>query len=300
MKIYDRKGSFIDKHWNRLLVLPTIIYLGIFAFGSFFLVLFLSFTDISFKGELAGFKFVGLENYAYMFRDSILHTSIKNTILFVSLAVTSEMLLGLGMALLLNQDIKGKRIYRSLFLIPMMTTPIIVGNIWKLMYNSEFGLINILLNQLGVVDKPIPFLGNPDIALFALVLVDVWEWTPFVMLILLAGLQALPSAPYEAAMIDGAGSWYIFRRITLPMLAPILLVAFLLRFMDALKIFDVFYITTFGGPGLSTEVIGLTIYKETFKRLNVGYAASITVLVLFVVIIISNLLFVVIRKVLKR
>jgi multiple sugar transport system permease protein len=294
------KTPFIEKHWNKLLVLPTVVYLGIFAFASFGLVVFLSLTDISFKGEIAGFNFVFAENYIKALTDPIFQTSLKNTAIFVCIAVPIEMLLGLGIALMLNQDIKGKRFFRSLFLLPLMTTPIVVGNIWRLMYNSEFGLINYILTSIGILSKPIPVLGQPETALFGIILIDIWEWTPFVMLIILSGLQALPTAPYEAALVDGASSLQIFRRITLPMLTPTLIVALLLRLMDAIKIFDVVYITTFGGPGLSTEIIGLTIYKEAFRKLNLGYASALTVIVLFVVIIVSNIILMIINKLTKR
>jgi multiple sugar transport system permease protein len=294
------KTPFIEKHWNKLLVLPTVVYLGIFAFASFGLVVFLSLTDISFKGEIAGFNFVFAENYIKALTDPIFQTSLKNTAILVCIAVPIEMLLGLGIALMLNQDIKGKRFFRSLFLLPLMTTPIVVGNIWRLMYNSEFGLINYILTSIGILSKPIPVLGQPETALFGIILIDIWEWTPFVMLIILSGLQALPTAPYEAALVDGASSLQIFRRITLPMLTPTLIVALLLRLMDAIKIFDVVYITTFGGPGLSTEIIGLTIYKEAFRKLNLGYASALTVIVLFVVIIVSNIILMIINKLTKR
>jgi len=294
------KTPFIEKHWNKLLVLPTVVYLGIFAFASFGLVVFLSLTDISFKGEIAGFNFVFAKNYIKALTDPIFQTSLKNTAILVCIAVPIEMLLGLGIALMLNQDIKGKRFFRSLFLLPLMTTPIVVGNIWRLMYNSEFGLINYILTSIGILNKPIPVLGQPETALFGIILIDIWEWTPFVMLIILSGLQALPTAPYEAALVDGASSLQIFRRITLPMLTPTLIVALLLRLMDAIKIFDVVYITTFGGPGLSTEIIGLTIYKEAFRKLNLGYASALTVIVLFVVIIVSNIILMIINKLTKR
>jgi len=294
------KISFVEKYWDKLLVLPTIVYLGIFAFGSFGLVLFLSLTDMSFKGEIAGFNFIFAENYIKVFADPIFQTSLKNTAILVCVAVPIEMLLGLGMALMLNQDIKGRRFFRLLFLLPLMTTPIVVGNIWRLMYNSEFGLINYILISTGILNKPVPILGQPETALFGIILIDIWEWTPFVMLILLSGLQALPTAPYEAALVDGASSLQIFKRITLPMLTPTLLVALLLRLMDAIKIFDVVYITTFGGPGLSTEIIGLTIYKEAFRKLNLGYASAMTVVVLFIVIILSNVIIMAINKLMRR
>ncbi|MEM1510729.1 MAG: sugar ABC transporter permease [Thermofilaceae archaeon] len=294
------KSSSIERHWNKLLILPTMIYLGIFAFGSFGLVLFLSFTNIAFRGEISRFDIIGVENYAKAIMDPTFLTALKNTFILAGVAVPVEMLLGLGIALMLNQDIKGRRILRSLFILPMITTPIVVGNMWRLMYNSEFGLINYVLMSWGILSKPVPFLGLPETALWAIILVDIWQWTPFTTLIILAGLQALPTAPYEAALVDGASSWQIFRKITLPMLVPTLLIAFLLRFMDAIKIFDIVYITTFGGPGLSTEIVGLTIYKEAFKKLNLGYASALTVLVLFIVIILSNIVLMIINKIMRR
>lgn len=295
--IRGRGPSFVERNFPRLLVLPVMIYLAVFIFLPFGIVIYLSLGEMPFGTSLASLRFAGATNYIQMFFDEIFHIALLNTAIFVSVAVTIELLLGLGLALLLNMELKARGLWRTLLLIPMITTPIVIGNAWRLLYNSEYGALNAILMSLGLIEHPIAFLGNAATALPSLILVDIWQWTPFMMLIILAGLQALPTAPYEAALIDGASRLTIFRKITIPMLMPAIVVAVLLRFMDAFaRTFDIFYITTFGGPGTATEVVGLYIYKVAFRELDLGYAAALTVVMLFLVIGLCNILLSAIEK----
>ncbi|MBS7649707.1 sugar ABC transporter permease, partial [Candidatus Bathyarchaeota archaeon] len=184
------------------------------------------------------------------------------TLKFVSIAVALEFTLGFILALILNQDIRGGRIYRFICILPMMLMPTIIGFIWKFLYHGDIGLINYVLSFLGIQRRP--WLGNADTAMYAIILTDVWQWTPFCFLVLLAGLQSLPIEPFEAAKIDGASRWLIFKNITIPLLKPSIIVALLFRTIDSFKIFDLIYVMTHGGPGNATMVMSLYIYRWAF------------------------------------
>lgn len=209
------------------------------------------------------------------------------TVVFTLVAVGVEMCLGFGLALLFNREFKGKSIIFPIILIPMITTPIVVGLIWRYMYNGEFGLVSWILQVFGVDQYAV--LSNPATALPAVIFVDVWHWTPFVFLLCLARLRALPTSPYEAAEIDGASSWQTLKWITFPMMRSVLLIALLLRTMDAFKIFDEIFLMTQGGPGDATEMLSLEVYRQTFRYFNMGKGAALAIVMLVVIIIISQI-----------
>jgi multiple sugar transport system permease protein len=200
-----------------------------------------------------------------------------------------ELGLGLALALLLDSQIRARWLWRSLFLLPMILPPVVVGVIWRLIYNPNFGVLNGALQLFGVDTTQLTWLADPSVALLSIILVDVWEWTPFVFLILLAGLQAIPEEPYEAARMDGSSGWQTFRHITLPLLRPAILVAVLLRTMDLLRIFDQVFILTQGGPGGVTETISLYIYKTAFRFFDFGYAAAMSLALLLVTVVLSQI-----------
>jgi multiple sugar transport system permease protein len=236
----------------------------------------------------AGETFVGLENFLRLLRDPFFFQSLGQTFLFMIGALTLEFLLGLSLALLLDSEIRARGLWRTLFLLPMILPPVVVGVIWRLIYNPSFGVLNGALQLLGVDTARLTWLADPSVALAAIVVVDVWEWTPFVFLILLAGLQAIPEEPYEAARIDGSSAWQTFRHVTLPLLAPAILVALLLRTMDLLRIFDQVFILTQGGPGFATETISLYIYKTAFRFFDFGYAAAMSLVLLVATLVVSR------------
>lgn len=240
-------------------------------------------------------SFVGPRNYFFLFfEDKDFWHSLRITLFFTAVTVSLEFVLGLGVALLFHRHIWGKRVWMSCLILPMVITPTIISLIWKLMLNTEYGVLNFILSQLGL--GKINWLG-PKEAFWSLILVDVWEWTPFIALILYAGLQALPQEPYEAAVVDGANPRQIFFYLTLPLLKPMIIIALLLRSIDALKMFDVVYGLTQGGPGNATELMSLHIYRLGFRHTNwIGRASANAVILLFL----STLLTTVLLRTLRR
>lgn len=240
-------------------------------------------------------QFVGLDNFARLFRDSNLHTSLRVTLVFVASTVTVEMILGFGLALLLNREIRGKNVLRAIMTLPLFATPVAVGYLGITMYYEQNGPINSLIRALG--GDIIPWLSDPFWALVAVIIVDVWQWAPFVFLVSLAALQGLPRDLYEAAEVDGASGFQLFRHITLPLMTPILWLILLLRLVEAFKIFDIPISLTLGGPGRATEVYSLFTYRTALRFFNHGYAAAQGFLLLFIVMLIVSLLFGRIREV---
>jgi len=228
----------------------------------------------------------GLANFKRLSMDSFFWSAMAHTLIYAVAALLVEFFLGLGLALLLNSNIRGRRFFRATLLIPMMLPTVVVGVVWRLMFNPNFGTINGVLRQLGVITEQLTWTASPRLALAAVIAVDVWQWTPFVFLVLLAGLQAIPQEPYEAARVDGSSSWQTFRHVTLPLLKPAILIVLLLRTMDLLRVFDQIFILTEGGPGFATETVSLYIYRAAFRFTDFGYAAAMS----FVLLIITNLI----------
>lgn len=229
--------------------------------------------------------FVGLANYADVLRQGGLLFSIWITLVYTVVSVALEFLLGLAFALLLNREIRLQGIVRTLMMLPLFLTPIVVGLIWMLIYTPNRGILSEVTFLLGL--KPVAWLGLPLTALPAVILVDVWQTTPFMFLVFLAGLQSLPVHVYEAAAIDGANGWQTLLRVTLPMLKPLILVAVMIRGMDAFRSFDTIYLLTGGGPGVLTQVISLTVYYMGFQTYNLGLASAASYVVLVLVLLCS-------------
>ena len=187
-----------------------------------------------------------------------------------------EFLLGLGLALLLDSLAHGRGVFRAGLLAPMLLPPVVAAVIWRLIYNPQFGVLNGTLRAAGIPTTRLTWTSGESSAMVSVLLVDIWEWTPFLFLLLSAGLQAIPQEPYEAARIDGASAWQVFRDVTLPLLKPTLVLALLLRAMDLARIFDQIFILTQGGPGFATETVSLHIYRTAFRFFNFGYAAAMS------------------------
>lgn len=267
-----------------ILLSPTVVILALISLYPFFYAIYISTT----KASIATIeRFVGFSNYLSLFSDFKFINSLKLTILFIIGSTAIQLILGVFIAMLLNREGKIVRICRLILVIPMMITPIVIGIAFRFMFNLDYGIINYLLNIIRI--GPISFLGNSRIALISLMLVDSWQWTPFIMLTVLAGLRSLPEEPFEAASIDGASRFQLFRFITLPLLAPMLSIALLIRTIDSFKAFEIFFATTEGGPAESTNVLSLFIYKTGFRFTDMGYASAAAVLMLIIIIIISNL-----------
>ena len=227
-----------------------------------------------------------LQNFTRLITDQFFFSALAHTFIYAAIALTLEFLIGLALAVLLNEQMRGRGAFRSLLLLPMMLPPVVVGVVWRLMLNANFGAVNGTLKRLGVNPEPLTWTASPKLAMAAVIIADVWQWTPFMFLILLAGLQAIPQEPYEAAVVDGSSAWQTFRHVTLPLLKPAILIALLLRSMDLLRVFDHIFIITEGGPGFATETLSLYIYRTAFRFSNFGYAAAMS----FVLLIITNLI----------
>jgi multiple sugar transport system permease protein len=233
-------------------------------------------------------RFVGLNNYELLFGDDRFLNSIGVSAAFVVLAVAVEFVLGLGLAFVFNAQLPGLATLRKLSLLPVMLMPLVGGLVWFYMFNENFGVINWFAYLL--IGHRVPFLTNGTLALGTLVVADAWQWTPFVMLVLFAALQSLPEYVYEAARMDGLSEWNIFWRVTLPLLRPAIMIVLVIRIVDALRMIELVFMMTKGGPGGYTEVIPWYLYSVGFSSLNLGYAAAMAVLMIIMVSVLSQFL----------
>ena len=238
----------------------------------------MSVSRIDWRDGRALWSFVGADNFARAAGDELFHAGILNTTLFAVGAVGIQMLLGFALALATTKVVRGRVLYRTVFILPILIPGIVIGAIWKLMYSFDFGVLNQMLAFVGV--RGIDWLGNPATALAAVIAVDVWHWTPFVYLLLLAGLESLPEDIYEAAKVDGVTFWQELRYITLPLMLPTIVVTLVFRTLVAFKVFDEIYLLTAGGPGTATEVVSYTIYRRFFTEGQMGYGSALSLIVL--------------------
>ena len=267
-----------------LFLLPALSFYFVFELFPIFYSLYISFFEWHIIGDV---RFVGLENYLKMFSDPVFIIALRNTFIYTIVTVPIQIILGLAIALLLNQGIKGKVIFRALYYIPVITSWTVVSLIWKWIYDPVYGFLNYVLLSLGVIKEPIRWLQDPSIALYAVMLVTIWKGIGWNMVIFLAGLQTIPQSLYDAALIDGANRWRRFRYITLPLLRPVIATVTVLLTIGALNAFVQIYILTAGGPLHSTEVINTYLYKNAFSYLNFGYASSMALFLLTITLTIS-------------
>jgi len=276
-----------------LFLVPPLIVISALTTGPLIFSIFKSL----FQSRLyyrTGDQFIGLGNYLEMLGRSDFWNAIWNTAYLVGVGVTVEIVLGIGIAVLLNTNFPGKRAARTLYLFPMMTTPIVVGLIWRILYNTEWGMVNYFLTLVHL--PPLNWLGSASTAMPAIVITDIWLTTPFVAIVLLAGLRSIPANPFDAAKIDGCSKWQAFRYVPLPLLKPFIWIALLFRTMDAFKKFDTLYLMTAGGPGNATEILNLHAYFQAFEYFNLGYSCGLTTLMLAIIVVISTLFIRQIRK----
>jgi multiple sugar transport system permease protein len=236
--------------------------------------------------------FVGLANYQRLTSDPRFVEALWHTLVYSTLAVALPVLLGLVAALVFHEQFPMRGFLRGLFVMPMMATPVAIAVVWTMMFQPQLGVLNYLLSLIGV--PPQLWVFHPATVIPSLVLVETWQWTPLVMLIVLGGLAAIPTEPYESAEIDGAGYWQKFRFITLPLIAPFLMVAVVIRLIDALKSFDIIFAITQGGPGTASETINLYLYQTAFAYYDIGYGSAIAA-VFFVLIVALSLLALMLR-----
>lgn len=241
-------------------------------------------------------RFAGLGNYVALVGDSLFHKSMLNTLLFLLIALPVEIILGFIIAMLLNRDGKFFKALRVPFLLPMTITPIVAALVWQMLYHNEYGALRYFLGLLGCTKIPV-WLGDTKTALPCVAVVDIWQWTPFVMLLFLSSLQAIPEDYYEVAHIEGASSWQVTTKVTIPCLRPAFLVAVLFRTIDIVKLFDIIYTLTKGGPSNTTETMSYHIYRQGFGFFRMGYASALSLVVLIIVTIICQWLLKRLRRV---
>ncbi len=250
--------------------------------------LWLAFHQWTLRTFRQGVPYVGLDNFTDLIQGEDFTGALATTGTFMFFAIVLEFVLGMGLALLLDQNLKGQRLFRSLILLPMMCTNVVIGLTWRLMYNYEYGVVNYFLNMVGI--DSVAWVSDISVVMLSVILVDVWNTTSFVALLLLAGLQALPEEPFEAARIDGASAWQRFVHLTLPLLRPAILVALLWRVIDTFRIFDVIYLLTAGGPARKTETVSIYVYRYGFKLFDLGFAAAASYLMILIMLIMAILL----------
>lgn len=276
---------------RNMFIIPTILFLIVFNIFPLLYSLGYSFTDFR-ASTNAPANFVGLRNYRELLNDPYIWRNFAITAKYVIVSVGGQVIVGFGVALLLNRTIPFKGLITTLLLLPMMLSMAVVGLFWKLLYDPSFGIINHALG-LGRFE----WLSNPDMALYAVAITDIWMWAPFVMLLSLAGLSAVPKHLYEAAAIDRAGPFYTFFRITLPLVAPILMIAIIFRTMEAFKTFDLAYILT-SQP--TAEVISIRLYKMAFQEWQTGMSCALAYIMLIMVVAITNIYVKYLNKVKER
>ena len=263
-------------------LLPAIVVLAVLTLYPMLNLARMSVSTIEFAQGRDIWTLTPLRNLELLLSDRVLRHALVNTFIFVVVSVAAETVLGLGLALLVGKLAGGKGLIRTLMILPILVPPVAIGSMWKLMYNYDFGILNQIAVALGF--EPVNWLGSTSVALLSVIIVDIWHWVPFVFLILFAAVEGLPVEVYEAARIDGATGWQTFRHITLPLLTPALMVAVTFRSILAFKAFDEVYLLTSGGPGTSTELISLHIYKVFFEQNQLGYGALLSITVIAAIV----------------
>jgi len=266
-----------------LFVVPGILWVLIFTIFPLLYSLRLSFLRARLGQEQT---FVGLRNFQRVFDDYRFWGSLSVTVFFVVVSVTLTVLLGLGLALLFNRPLRGLRFFRSLFTLPIFTAPIALGYLGLTIFHEDVGAVNAVLRALGMANPP-GWFHDVWAARLAIIIVDVWQWTPFCFLVLLAGLQSLPEELYEATRLDTSSGWDIFRYITLPLLAPVLITVTILRLIETLKMLDIPFSMTSGGPGAATQTYSFYIYLVGMRNFNAGYASALAYILLLIMLFIS-------------
>lgn len=270
-----------DRWFRYATLLPAVLLVVVLTLYPIVNLLMMSVSTIRFSQGQEVWQFTPLLNLGKFAGDTIFRIALWNTLLFVIVTVAIEMTLGFILALLVSSVSRVKGFVRTMMVVPILMPPIAIGSMWKLMYNYDFGIFNVAL--LGIGLGPVGWLSNPNLALMSVIIMDVWHWVPFVFLILFAGVEALPVDVLEAARVDGARRAQLVRRIIIPMMAPALGVAFIFRTIFSFKVFDQIYLLTSGGPGTSTEVVSLHLYKVFFTENDLGYGALLSLSIILAI-----------------
>jgi multiple sugar transport system permease protein len=279
------QSSFTERNLRILFPLPAIVFIGLLMVFPILYTLYLSFTNWNLTSGM-GPSFVGLNSYLLVFSEPRFLHALGRTFTFTVFAVATEVVLGVAIALILNRAFVGKSFAKLLLLLPLVATPIAVGIVFNLFYDPTIGLLNFALNALGLPQGL--WVSSEKTVIASLVLVDVWQWTPMITLIVLAGLAGLSEEPVEAARVDGASEWQILRYVTIPMVMPVILMAMILRLIDALKTFDIIFAMTGGGPGYASETLNIMGFKYSFEYFRMGQS-SVILVALFIVVLLCSL-----------
>jgi multiple sugar transport system permease protein len=271
------RRNYARRYW--MFTMPAALAVSAVILFPWLFTLIMSVNDWQVSGDV---NFVGLANFTHLWEDTRFLLAVVRTLYFTALAVIFPMILGIWAAVCFSTKFKLRGLARTLFILPMMATPVAIALVWTMMFHPQLGVLNYLLTSIGL--PPATWQYDASTVIPTLVMVETWQWTPLVMLIVLGGIAGLPVDPYEAAIIDGASGWQMFRYITVPMVWPFIVVAAAMRVIDALKSFDIIFVISGGGPGTSSETINMLLYNTAFSYYNLGYASAI-VLVFFVLIL---------------
>ena len=277
------RGGWVDRHFDTLMIMPALIVLLAMVGGPLVYTIGLSFTDWHIS-SVKGPKFAGFVNYIKIFQDPYFYRALWVTFYFTFGSLIFQILMGVALAEFLNRKFRGIGIVRSVLVLPMASTPVAISILWRLMLHPTLGILNYFISELGIPVQP--WLSQQNTVLPALILVDVWHWTPLIMLIAMAGMATIDRALYEAGVIDGASGFQLFWHITLPLIRPAVVVAAILRLMDSLKTFDMIYVVTNGGPGNASRILNLLVFDQGFRYFQMGYASS---LVIFMTVLMMGL-----------
>ena len=272
-----------------LFLAPAALVMAVALLYPIGYMIYASFLDWNPSQRIGEADWVGLRNYASLAGDMAFRESFWITLRFAALVVSVEMVLGVSLALLLDRELRGMTVLRTVFILPMMIAPIVVGLVWRYMYHPTVGTFNRTLADLGL--PTVNWLGDGDWAFVSVVVADIWQWTPFIFILSLAALQSLPRSAMEAARIDGASGWQLIWHIKLPLMLPVLIVTGLLRLIDAFKVLEVILVLTNGGPGLSTEILALRISRTASEFRDLGYAAAMSNVLLILLLILTVAMF---------
>ena len=289
-------GTRDTRRFMWVCIAPLIGFLIVVSIAPLILALTDSLRELSLTSFTKRGDIIGLENYRHLLQsDNEFFAAIWRTILFVVLVVPIEFLLGLLIALYLDREFQGRRLIVTALMLPTMVAPVVVGMMWRYLLMPSFGLLTYYLQQLGFLQQSTIF-SNAATAYAALVLIDVWEWTPFMMLIMMAGLTAIPREPLEAAYMDGAGPWNTLWHIQMPFLRPLIIFACMFRAIEASKVFDTIFVLTGGGPGNATETIAVFAYRVNFVLWDLGYGAAVCLLLAYFSLVVAALFYKVVNR----
>jgi multiple sugar transport system permease protein len=278
-----RGRAYARRYW--MFAVPAAVIVLVVILFPWVFTLFMSVHEWKVSGAT---PFVGLANYTHMLHDERFQWAVVRTLYFTAASVIAPLLLGVWAAVCFASNFRFRGLARTLFVLPMMATPVAISLVWTMMFHPQLGVLNYLLSTVGL--PPSSWVYDSSTVIPTLVMVETWQWTPLVMLIVLGGLSSLPAEPYEAAVIDGASGWQMFRFITVPLIWPFIVVAAVMRVIDALKAFDTIFVITNGGPGTSSETINMMLYQTAFGYYDLGYASAMVVVFFVLIMLVSMVL----------